>query len=73
MDQELHLSILAHYFPVFIVFRDHKGRAVVLGLSIAQNLAEKIQATISITEGLHNKGIGFIITLPLKIKPLDNE
>lgn len=44
-----------------------------LGLSIAQNLANKIQASLSITEGLNNKGIGFIISLPQEIKLLDND
>ncbi|GAB1439423.1 hypothetical protein MASR2M36_21950 [Providencia sp.] len=35
-----------------------------LGLSIAQNLALKIGAVIRVTDGLDNKGIGFIIDLP---------
>lgn len=35
-----------------------------LGLSIAQNLAFKIGAVIRVTDGLDNKGIGFIIDLP---------
>ncbi|OAT36221.1 ATP-binding protein [Proteus myxofaciens] len=44
-----------------------------LGLSIAHNLANKIQATITLTEGIDNKGIGFIVNLPLEIKSYDNE
>ncbi|MEY0661337.1 sensor histidine kinase [Providencia rettgeri] len=35
-----------------------------LGLSIAQNLAHKIGAVIRVTDGLDNRGIGFIIDLP---------
>lgn len=35
-----------------------------LGLSIAQNLASKIGATLKVTEGLDNKGVGFIIDVP---------
>ncbi|MBI6187603.1 MULTISPECIES: sensor histidine kinase [Providencia] len=35
-----------------------------LGLSIAQNLANKIGAVIRVTDGLDNQGIGFIIDLP---------
>ncbi|MDR2227417.1 MAG: HAMP domain-containing histidine kinase [Providencia sp.] len=35
-----------------------------LGLSIAHNLALKINASIKVTDGLDNKGIGFIIDLP---------
>ncbi|EMG9425618.1 GHKL domain-containing protein [Proteus mirabilis] len=64
---------ISSLFSRFYRVPGSQGTGSGLGLSIAQNLAEKIQATISITEGLHNKGIGFIITLPLKIKPLDNE
>lgn len=44
-----------------------------LGLSIAQNLANKIQASIIVTEGINNKGIGFIIALPYTIKTSDHE
>ena len=44
-----------------------------LGLSIAQNLAKKIQASIIVTEGLNNKGIGFIIALPLRVKPVEHD
>lgn len=44
-----------------------------LGLSIAQNLANKIQASLIVTEGLNNRGIGFIIMLPLEIKPSEND
>ena len=35
-----------------------------LGLSIAHNLAMKINASIRVTDGLDNRGIGFIIDLP---------
>ncbi|EJD6583534.1 MULTISPECIES: sensor histidine kinase [Providencia] len=35
-----------------------------LGLSIAHNLATKIGAVIRVTDGLEDKGIGFIIDLP---------
>ncbi|HGN1705964.1 TPA: sensor histidine kinase [Providencia rettgeri] len=35
-----------------------------LGLSIAQNLAIKIGAVIRVTNGLENRGIGFVIDLP---------
>ncbi len=35
-----------------------------LGLSIAQNLAGKIGAVIRVSDGIENKGIGFIIDLP---------
>ncbi|QAV21870.1 ATP-binding protein [Proteus hauseri] len=44
-----------------------------LGLSIAQNLANKIHASIMVTQGLDNKGIGFIISLPLKTILTDND
>ncbi|MEQ4922994.1 ATP-binding protein [Proteus hauseri] len=44
-----------------------------LGLSIAQNLAKKIQASLTITQGLNNKGIGFIISLPLEITLTDSD
>ncbi|HEK2895969.1 ATP-binding protein [Proteus terrae] len=44
-----------------------------LGLSIAQNLANKIQASLIVTEGLNNKGIGFIIVLPLEAKSSDSD
>ena len=44
-----------------------------LGLSIAQNLANKIQASLIVTEGLNNKGIGFIIVLPLEAKSSEND
>ncbi|MNF11052.1 Swarming motility regulation sensor protein RssA [compost metagenome] len=35
-----------------------------LGLAIAKNLADKIGAQLRLTEGLDERGIGFVIDLP---------
>lgn len=44
-----------------------------LGLSIALNLANKIQASLIVTEGINNKGIGFIIALPREPQSSEND
>jgi two-component system sensor histidine kinase QseC len=40
-----------------------------LGLAIARNLADKIGAQLRVTEGLDDRGIGFIIDLPESYRP----
>ncbi|HHR6222532.1 TPA: sensor histidine kinase [Providencia alcalifaciens] len=60
IPKESHEHLFSRFYRVPGTLETGSG----LGLSIAYNLASKIGATLKVTEGLENKGIGFIIDLP---------
>ena len=59
IPQSDHQLVFSRFFRVHGTTEVGSG----LGLSIAQNLAVKIKATIRLTDGLENQGVGFIIDL----------
>lgn len=60
IDAEYHKQLFERFYRVPGTLQTGSG----LGLAIAKNLADKIGAQLRITEGLDERGVGFIFDLP---------
>jgi two-component system sensor histidine kinase QseC len=60
LGAEYHRQLFERFYRVPGTLQTGSG----LGLAIAKNLADKIGAQLRITEGLDERGIGFVIDLP---------
>lgn len=62
ISEQYHHRLFSRFFRVPGCSENGSG----LGLAIAQNLAEKIGGYLSVTDGLQQRGIGFVIHIPAK-------